>query len=188
MQWQRRVGLVVAILTLGLAACSEDASPAAPAEWAAGLCTAEQKFTEAIIASRDDVDDPSSLDLAARKDRVAKLGEAEIAASLQLQKDLEAIEPPADARDYHKALIAQAKDLAAAVKVQVEAIKKATTAQQIAVANASARFASQGGQTDVTAKAATVPQDLRDAIANQPECGVTPLPGTSPTPLATPSA
>src|SRR4051812_31386204 len=69
MQWQLRVGLVVAILSLGLAACGGNAKPATPADWAAGLCTAEQKFTEAIAASRDNVDDPSSLELAARKDR-----------------------------------------------------------------------------------------------------------------------
>lgn len=183
-----RVGLVLAIVSLGLTACSEDAEAVSVPEWASGVCSAQSKFTTAIGDSRDSVEDPSSLELAARKERAARLGEAEIAAVKQMRADYEAITPPAEVREYHKALIADAKEFAEELEVQVKAIEKATTAQQIAVANASIRFAREGSQTELRAKAADVSQDIIDVFADQEACGGGTLPGETATPGATPSA
>lgn len=187
MRWQLRTGIAVAVVSLALSACGgDDAEPAEPAEWAAVVCTAGEKFAQAIIESRDNVD-PSSLELAERKERAAQLGEAEIAAAQQLAEELDAVEPPEGAREFHEALITQANDLATAIEAQVAAIEEATTAQQIAVANASAQFETQGSQTEVTAAAADIPDDLVDALVNQPECGQVPVPGQPEEALPTPA-
>jgi hypothetical protein len=172
----------MASVALMLGACGEAAEPAEPAEWAAGMCSASERFAQAILESRDEVEDPSSLDLTERKERAARLGEAEIAAAQELADELDAIEPPEDAREFHEALITQANDLVRAIEEQVAAIEEATSAQQIAVANASAQFELQGSRTEVNAAAAGIPDDLVDVLANQPECGQVPVPG-EPTPV-----
>ncbi len=74
MHWQLRGGLMVVILSLALSACGSDEEPADPAEWAAGVCNAGQKFADTIANSRDNRD-PSSLDLEERKTRAAPTGQ-----------------------------------------------------------------------------------------------------------------
>jgi hypothetical protein len=183
MRWQLRVGLFVALLSLALSACGSDAEAVDGPTWAAGVCGAGTKFSEAILNSRDN-EDPSTLDLPERKERAARLGQIESDAAHQFAQDLEAIEPPDGARDYHEALVQLARDIEKAIDNQVDAIEKATTAQQIAVANASAQFELQGSNTEVTTKAATVPDDLVQALLAQDTCGRVPVPG-QPTPPAT---
>ena len=185
MRWRLRAGIVIVMLSLTFAACGDEAA-ADPTAWAEGVCTAGQKFAQTIEDSRDNRD-PSSLDLAERKARAARLGKTEIEAAKQLADDLEAINPPEEARGYHDALIRQSKDLAKAVEAQVEAIEKATTAQQIAVANASARFELQGSNTELQAQAANVPDHLVEALLSQPECGPVPVPGQPEQPVPTPA-
>jgi len=186
MHWGLRAGLVLVALTWTLAACGNDPEPADAAAWAAGVCTAGQKFADAIIESRD-VRDPSTLDLPERKERAARLGRIEADAARQLADELDAIEPPEAASEFHDALISRANELAKAIDTQVEAIEKATTAQQIAVANASAKFELQGSNTEVTAKAADVPQELMDALGSQEACGTVPVPGQPTTVIPTPA-
>ena len=186
MHWQLRGGLMVVILSLALSACDSDKELADPAEWAAGFCNAGQRFADTIANSRDDRD-PSSLDLEERKARAVRLGRIEIEAARQLTKDLDAIRPPDEAKGYHDALIRRSKDLAKAVEAQVEAIEEATTAQQIAVANASARFELQGSNAEVTAQAANVPDHLVEALVSQPACGQVPVPGVPEQPVPTPA-
>lgn len=187
MQWRIRMALALAIVSMGLAACGGDDKPADPTTWAAGMCTAEQQFLTAIIESRDNRD-PSTLELSERKERAARLGKIEADAARQLAKDLEAITPPKDAEAYHKALIQQAKDTAKAVDTQVKAIEKATTAQQIAVANAEAQFETRGAGAEVRAKAVSLTDDLVEVLMTQEECGRAPIPGQPEEAEPTPSA
>jgi hypothetical protein len=187
MRRQLRVGLVIAVLSLAWASCGGgNAQPADPAAWAAAVCGAEQQFADAIVNSRDN-QDPGSLELAERKDRAVRLGEIERDAAQQLAADLGKVDPPDDAKEFHRALIQNADDLDAAIKTQVEAIGKATTAQQIAVANASAEFEVQASNNDVTAKAAALPDDLVQALGEQQSCGRVPIPGGPAVPTSTPS-
>lgn len=187
MQWRLRAALGIAIVSSALMACGGDEEPADPSTWAAGMCTAEQKFLTAIIDSRDNRD-PSTLELQERKERAARLGKIEAEAARQLAKDLEAITPPKGAEAYHDALVQQAKDTAKAVETQVKAIEKATTAQQIAVANAEAQFDSRGASAEVRAKAVSLTDDLVDVLATQEECGRAPIPGQPEEAEPTPSA
>ncbi len=178
-------GIVIVLLSFALSACGSEKAQASPDDWAAGVCSAEQKFAEAIANSRDNAD-PSSLELAARKERAARVGNIEIEAAKQLEKDLDAIEPPKDAKQFHEAIINNARELAKTIETQLDAIDKATTAQQIAVANASAEFDRQGSNTEVTAKAATLTDELIQALTTQPQCGEVPVPGETPAPAPTP--
>ncbi len=174
------------MMAFALGACGAEAEPADPAEWAAGVCSAEQRFYLAIAESRDN-QDPSGLELADRKERATRLGDIEIAAAKQLAEELDAIEPPEDAKKYHEALLTQANDVVKAVEGQLEAIEEATTAQQIAVANASAKFDLQGSTTELTAAAATVPDDIVEVLVSQAECGQAPIPGEPTAPVPTPA-
>lgn len=187
MQWRLRVVIAVSILSMALAACGGEDEPADPATWAAGMCTAQQKFVTAIIESRDNRD-PSTLELQERKERAARLGKIEADAARQLARDLKAITPPKEANAYHDALIQQAEDTAKAVDTQVKAIDKATTAQQIAVANAEAQFETRGAGQEVRAKAVSLTDDLIEVLLNQEECGRAPIPGEPEQPEPTPSA
>ncbi|MFN8584432.1 MAG: hypothetical protein U0446_03775 [Dehalococcoidia bacterium] len=188
MQWRLGVALTILVISVAMGACGGgDDKPADPATWAAGMCTAEQKFVTAIIESRDNRD-PTTLDLQERKERAARLGKIEADAARQLAKDLKAITPPKDAKAYHDALIQQAEDTAKAVDTQVQAINKATTAQQIAVANAEAQFESRGAAQEVRAKGVSLTDDLVEVLLNQEECGRAPIPGEPDQAEPTPSA
>ncbi len=187
MQWRLRAALGITIMSAALVACGGDEEPADPSTWAAGMCTAQQTFATAIIESRDNRD-PSTLELQERKERAARLGKIEAEAARQLAKDLEAITPPKGAEAYHDALIQQAKDTAKAVDTQVKAIEKATTAQQIAVANAEAQFDARGARADVQAKAVSLTDDLIEVLTTQEECGRAPIPGQPEESEPTPSA
>lgn len=184
--WRLRAGVIVTLIAFALGACGVKAEPADPAVWAAGVCGAEQRFYLAIAESRDN-QDPSGLELAERKERATRLGEIEIAAAKELADDLDAIEPPEGAKEYHDALLTQANDVVKAVEGQLKAIEEATTAQQIAVANASAKFDLQGSNTELTAAAATVPEDIVEVLVTQTECGAAPIPGEPTAPAATPA-
>lgn len=187
MRWQRPAGVIVTMMAFALGACGDEGEPGDPAEWAAGVCTAEQRFYLAIAESRDNRD-PSGLELAERKERATRLGDIEITAAKQLAEELEAINPPEGAREYHEALLTQAEDVVKAVEGQLKAIEEATTAQQIAVANASAKFDLQGSNTELTAAAATVPDEIAEVLVTQAECGAAPIPGEPTRPAATPAA
>jgi hypothetical protein len=187
MRWQLRVGLFVALASLALNACGSEAEAVDGPTWASGVCAAGAKFAAAIVNSRDN-EDPSSLELAERKERAAHLGQIESDAAHRFAEDLDAIEPPDAARDYHQAITQLARDIEKAVDHQVDAIQKATTPQQVAVANASAQFELQGSNAEVTAAGAKLPNDLVQALSAQDDCGRVPVPGVpTPAPTATPS-
>ena len=151
--------------------------PASVPEWAARVCGAQNAFVQALIDSRDDRD-PQSLELEARKQRAAALGRAEIAAAQTLERELRAFSPPEAARAYHEALIAQAQETARFVQEQIDAIAKATAPQQIAVANAQARFQQQGAEQAVTASGAVLPDHVVQALASEPNCAGVDAPPT----------
>ncbi|MBM4415477.1 MAG: hypothetical protein FJ035_04330 [Chloroflexi bacterium] len=154
--------------------------PASVPDWAARVCGAQNAFVRAIVESRDERD-PQSLELEARKQRAAALGRAEIAAAQALERELRAFTPPEAARAYHEALVAQAKETARFVQEQVDAIAKATAAQQIAVANAQARSQQRGAAQAATASAVELPEHVVQALASEPNCsGI----GAAPTPSA----
>ncbi|MEZ4554347.1 MAG: hypothetical protein AB7L91_00235 [Dehalococcoidia bacterium] len=187
MQWRLRSVLIASIVAMAIVACGGEDEPGDPAAWATGMCTAQQTFLTAIIESRDDLD-PTALELGERKERAARLGDIEAAAARQLADDLEGLNPPEGAEEYHKALVQQAKDTAKAVETQVAAIEKATTAQQIAVANAEAQFETRGAAQEVQASAVSLSDDLVDVLLSQEACGRAPIPGEPEQPEPTPAA
>ena len=187
MQWWIRAALAISVVSVAMSACGGDDKAPDPAAWASGICAAEQKFATAIIESRDDRD-PSSLDLEERKQRAARLGKIEADAAKQLAKELSQLDPPAEAKQYHKALVQKANDTAKAVEAQTAAIEKATTAQQIAAANASAKFEVRGSDTELTAAAATLSDAIIQVLLEQDTCGAAPIPGETAPALPTPSA
>jgi hypothetical protein len=176
-RWPLLAAAAALLLAAGLAALlttrlrgEDEPRPASAADWAARLCDAQAAFGRAILDSRDDRD-PQSLELEARKARAAALGRAEVAAAKQLARELRAITPPESARAYHDALIAQAEETARLVQEQVDAIAKATAPQQIAIANAQARFQQQGASQEVRAAEADLPEHLVQALVSEPRCG-----------------
>ena len=179
--------LALTALALVLAACGSAAKALDVPTWAARTCEAEQRFTETIAASRDSLD-PQALELDERKQRAERLGRTEIDAAKRLGEELRAIKPPEEARKYHEALVAHTDELVEAVEEQVDAIKNATAAQQIGVANASARFRLDGSQRELTARASELPDAVVQALTDAPACGAVPIPGETPPAVPTPSA
>ena len=175
---------IVALLLASAAACGDgdDAEAVDLPTWASRVCEAGQRFADAIEASRDDRN-PQSLPLEERKERAVRLGRAEIDAAKALGKDLRALEPPEEAREFHRAMIRNADELAAAVEEQIDAIAKATAAQQIGVANASVRFRLDGSDRELEAAANLMPDSVVAALANEQACGQVPVPGETPTPV-----
>lgn len=147
--------------------------------WAAASCGATAAFGETILKSRDNIE-PSTLELAARKERAARLGKIEGEASTRLAKDLREITPPDAAAGYHRALIMSAEEYAATASEQLGIIAKAANAPQIAVANVSARFRLSGADQNVTAAASNLPPAALAALRAEPRCGM--RPGAQPAP------
>jgi hypothetical protein len=137
--------------------------------WASATCGATEAFENAMRSTRDNID-PQTLDLAARKERAQKVGKGEIEAARNLAKALREVNAPDAVEKYHRALTANADEYAAAVTEQVAAIAKAANAQQIAVANASARFRLQSSDQEVNAAAAELPRAALDALRAEPKC------------------
>lgn len=150
------------------------ARPVDLATWAATSCGATATFGETILRSRDNIE-PSTLELVARKERAARLGTIEVEAATRMAEELHAISPPDAVAVYHRALTASAEEYAATAREQIGIIAKAANAQQIAVANASARFRLSGADQNVTAAAAGLAP-----LRAEPSCGQ--RPGAQPTP------
>jgi hypothetical protein len=148
--------------------------------WAATVCTAGEAYVRSITAGADQID-PASLELTARKDRAAKLGKVQVDSARALVTALRTVSPPEPALAYHRALIASAEDYIDAIDEQSKAIAAAAGAQQIAVANAQARFRLEANDREVAAIAVNLDPQVTAALERQPGCGPQPgAPGIAP--------
>jgi hypothetical protein len=147
--------------------------------WAATICAAGEKYVTSITSGADQID-PSTLELAARKDRAARLGKLQVDSARGLADSLKSVIPPEPALAYHNALIASAEDYIGAIDEQSAAIAKAAGEQQIAVANAQARFRLQANDQEVAALAVNLSSEVVTALEKQPGCGPQPVPGIRP--------
>jgi hypothetical protein len=157
--------------------------------WAEHMCGADLVYAEAIFGIIDGVD-PGRLEMDVRKERARRISRVQIDAATQRAETLKAITPPEPARVLHEAMIRASEDEADATREQLEAVERATTSQQIAVANSNARFRRDSAAQELDAAFAGVGQDVRDAIANAQKCNETPVPAEPgglpafPTPVA----
>ena len=188
MQWRLRI-IVGAISIAALAAIilgvwtmrqMRAPQPVDIPTWASTVCGATATFGETLVRVRDSVD-PSTLDLAARKARAARIGKAELEASKRFAADLDAVRPPDAVTAYHAALLASANEYAKTTEEQLDVVAKAANAQQIAVANASARFRLSGADQNVAAAGNNLPPAALAALRDEPKCGPS-RPGAPPTP------
>lgn len=148
--------------------------------WAATVCAAGEVYVRSIAAGADQVD-PATLELAARKDRAARLGKVQVDSARTLLTALRTVVPPEPALAYHNALIASAEDYIDAIEEQSKAIAAAAGAQQIAVANAQARFRLEANDREVGAIAVNLDPQVVAALEAQPGCGPQPgAPGIAP--------
>jgi len=155
--------------------------------WAQRLCTAEAKYAEALTPLFDNVD-PNSLDLEARKQRADRIGKVQIQAATDVATALKAVTPPEAARTFHQARIHDAEEEASTTREQLDAIAKATTAQQIVLANAQVRFRRDSSAQDLAAAAQALPPDVATAIDAAPACQrATPGAPAFPTPARGPA-
>jgi hypothetical protein len=155
--------------------------------WAATICAAGETYVGTIATGADQVD-PATLELAARKERAARLGRLQVESARALVTALRTVVPPEPALAYHNALIASAEQYIKAIEEQSAAIAKAASAQQIAVANAQARFELQANDREVAAIAANLSPQVSTALEKQPGCGPQPgAPGIAPPGGARPS-
>jgi hypothetical protein len=144
--------------------------------WAARVCTSEADYARAIIASIDNVN-PDTLDLPTRKQRANRIGKVEIDAARAMANVLKEIQPPEAARAFHDALIKDADEEASATQEQLDAVAKATSAQQIAIANAQVRFRRESSAQNLTSAAQALPADVTNVIDQEPACQQVPIPG-----------
>lgn len=147
--------------------------------WAATICDAGAKYVGSITSGADQID-PTTLALAARKERAARLGKLQVESARELTKALRTVVPPEAALAYHNALITSAEDYIGAIDEQSAAIAKAVGEQQIAVANAQARFRLQANDQEVAALAVNLSPQVVTALEKQPGCGPQPVPGIRP--------
>ena len=98
-----------------------------------------------------------------------------------LAADLDAVRPPDAVTAYHAALLASANEYAKTTEEQLDVVAKAANAQQIAVANASARFRLSGADQNVAAAGNNLPPAALAALRDEPKCGPS-RPGAPPTP------
>lgn len=106
----------------------------AVAAWGRQVCAAASAFTVDFLASGDS-QDPSELDLEARKDRAAAMFPVQYDAVRRAANILEAIEPPQRTVELHRLLLTTYRDLEAALREQEEIIAEATSPEEIADSN-----------------------------------------------------
>ena len=143
--------------------------------WAHQMCQSEANYAASLAKVVDSID-PSTLDLAARKQRANKIGQVEIDAANQVAKDLRAITAPDTAATFHNALVRDADEEVAATKEQLDAIAKANTAQQIVLANAQVRFRRDASSQNLNAAVQGLAPDVQAALSQEPLCQGSPVP------------
>lgn len=143
--------------------------------WAHQMCQSEANYAASLAKVVDSID-PSTLDLAARKQRANKIGQVEIDAANQVAKDLRAITAPDAAATFHNALVRDADAEVAATKEQLDAIAKANTAQQIVLANAQVRFRRDASSQNLNAAVQGLAPDVQAALSAEPLCQGSPVP------------
>jgi hypothetical protein len=154
--------------------------------WADRMCGADLTYGEAIFGIIDGID-PSTLEISVRKERAARIGKVQIDAASARAATLREMKPPEPARVLHEAIIRASDEEADATREQLDAVAKATSPQQFAVANSNARFRRDNSAQDLDAAFAGLGQDVQAAIENAEKCNQTPVPGEIP-PAPTPSA
>lgn len=141
--------------------------------WAQRFCAAEAKYAETLTPAFDNLD-PNTLDIEARKQRADRIGKAQIAAATEVAKALKAITPPEAARTFHEARLRDAEEEAASTREQLDAIAKATNAQQFVLANAQVRFRRDSSAQNLAAAAQALPPDVVAALDAEPACRALP--------------
>ncbi len=165
---------VASALGIGLAFRLTSAPKAVDlATWADRMCGADLAYSQAILGAVDGVS-PQSLELEARKQRGARIGKVQVDAATAMLAALKAMQPPEAARVLHEALVREKEEELAATVEQLEAVAKASTAQQIAVANANVRFRRESQDQNTSAALANLGADVQAALKGAPNCNRTP--------------
>lgn len=165
------VAAVILVMQLRTRAGALDA-----AGWAQRFCTAEAKYAETLTPAFDSLD-PTTLDIEARKQRADRIGKAQIQAATEVAKALKAITPPEAARTFHEARTRDAEEEATSTREQLDAIAKATSAQQFVLANAQVRFRRDSSAQNLAAAAQALPPDVVAALDAEPACRQATPPG-----------
>ncbi len=180
---QLAIGGVTLIVLAALAAAvvlvmqlRNRASALDAAGWAQRFCSAEAQYAATLTPAFDTLD-PNTLDIDARKQRADRIGKAQIAAATDVAKALKAITPPEAARTFHEARVRDAEEEAASTREQLDAIAKATNAQQFVLANAQVRFRRDSSAQNLAAAAQALPPDVVAALDAEPACRAVPGPG-----------
>jgi len=106
----------------------------AVAAWGRQVCAAASAFTVDFLRSGDS-QDPSALELEARKERAAAMFPVQYDAVRRAANILEAIDPPQRTSELHRLLLTTYRDLEAALREQEEIIAEATSPEEIADSN-----------------------------------------------------
>ncbi len=106
----------------------------AVAAWGRQVCAAASAFTVDFLASGDS-QDPSELNLEARKDRAAAMFPVQYSAVSRAANILEAVDPPQRTAELHRLLLTTYRNLGAALEEQEEIIAEATSAAEITDSN-----------------------------------------------------
>lgn len=140
------------------------------AGWAASVCAGAQALQDALATAADGVD-ASTLTLAERQARSARLGVAWLAALADWRGVIESISPPDDVRDFHAALRAEVDLAEGALVAAVAAIAAATTATEIEASNAAVGIAQAEANALAMAATAALPAEAVAALRGVTRCG-----------------
>ncbi len=139
-------------------------------EWAAEVCAAVDAFSTAAAASRSDVD-PATLSVEQRVARFRELTPPFIAVFEELEATLSGIRPPAEVQAFHDALIAEAREAAAAYEQQLEAMAVVRSEADIAAANAATLAVLVRTEQTVVDAAITLSSDALGELYTATRCG-----------------
>ncbi len=156
----------------GVRAASTTSTPSASAaqeleEWAGEMCALQREFDRRAGAISDGVD-PATLDLAARKARYQRIGPRQIETYRGVEAALSALDPPAGAAFFHRALLLQVRSLAAALERQSELVAAATTTAEIDATNQEVELVRRQASAEVRFAEQAMPGPVRTALAG---CG-----------------
>jgi hypothetical protein len=137
--------------------------------WAHRVCTASTTYERTMLGVADNID-PTTLPLDERKERAERISNAQIEAAQAMAQELRALRPPESARPLHEAILRGKEEEVEATREQLEAVRRATDPQQIAVANANTRFRLQNAAMSADAAVQSAGEEVQVVLRDTPAC------------------